>query len=39
MDEKSNRKSRLEQQEIEAKMSEANRKLKDLLKNPSDRKD
>jgi hypothetical protein len=32
-------KSRLEQQEIAAKMSEANRKLKDLLTNPTDRKD
>ena len=31
--------SRLERQEIEAKMSEANRKLKDLLKNPADGKD
>ena len=32
-------KSRLEQQEIEAKMSEANRKLKDLLTNPGGKKD
>ena len=32
-------KSRQAQQEIEAKMSEANRKLKDLLTNPTDRKD
>ena len=32
-------KSRREQQEIEEKMSEANRKLKDLLTNPTDRKD
>ena len=32
-------KSRQEQQEIAAKMSEANRKLKDLLTNPTDRKD
>ncbi len=32
-------KSRREQEEIEAKMSEANRKLKDLLTNPTDGKD
>ena len=32
-------KSRQERQDIEAKMSEANRKLKDLLTNPGGKKD